>query len=255
VRVVVKIGSSLLASSGGGLAVARLRDWARQIARLQGAGHEVVLVSSGAIRAAMQALKMKQRPTSRSELQACATIGQPLLMRAYADALAPHRLLVAQILLTSWDLDSRRIYDNTRATLQMLLRQKRAIPIFNENDALSFEEIALLNAFGDNDRLSAHVAILAKADRLVILTDAPGLMSRPDGSGQLIRRVRKIDETVLGYAGGAGSAGSVGGMRSKLEAARLALARGVPVLIADGRRRSVLADSVKASAPGTWIAR
>ncbi|NBR64117.1 MAG: glutamate 5-kinase [Verrucomicrobia bacterium] len=254
-RVVVKIGSSLLASPGGGLAALRLRNWAGQIARLRRAGHEVILVSSGAIRAGMQALRMKKRPSSRPELQACATIGQPLLMRAYADALAPHRLLAAQILLTSWDLDSRHIYENTRATLQTLLRQKRAVPVFNENDALSFEEIALLNAFGDNDRLSAHVAILAKADRLVILTDAPGLMSRPDGGGQLIRRVRKIDDKVLACAGGAGSAGSVGGMRSKLEAARIALARGVPVLIADGRRSGVLLESVKASVPGTWIAR
>jgi glutamate 5-kinase len=147
-RVVVKIGSSLLASPAGGLAAARLRNWAGQIGRLRRAGHEVILVSSGAIRAGMQALRMKKRPSSRPELQACATIGQPLLMRAYADALAPHRLLAAQILLTSWDLDSRHIYENTRATLQTLLRQKRAVPVFNENDALSFEEIALLNAFG-----------------------------------------------------------------------------------------------------------
>ena len=129
------------------------------------------------------------------------------------------------------------------------------MPVFNENDALSFEEIALLNAFGDNDRLSAHVAILAKADRLVILTDAPGLMSRPDGSGQLIRRVRKIDDKVLAVAGGAGSAGSVGGMRSKLEAARVALGRGIPVLITDGRRRNVLREAIRVSASGTWIAR
>jgi len=254
-RIVVKIGSSLLASPAGGLATARLRGWARQIARLRRAGHEVILVSSGAIRAGMQALRLRRRPSSRPELQACATIGQPLLMRAYSEALAPHRLLAAQILLTSWDLDSRRIYDNTRATLRTLLQQKRTVPVFNENDALSFEEIALLNAFGDNDRLSAHVAILAKADRLVILTDAPGLMSRPDGGGQLIRRVRKIDDTVLACAGGAGSAGSVGGMRSKLEAARIALSRGVPVLIADGRRAQVLLDSVQGSPAGTWIAR
>jgi glutamate 5-kinase len=254
-RIVVKIGSSLLASPTGGLAVARLRGWAGQIARLRRTGHEVILVSSGAIRAGMQALRMRRRPCSRPDLQACATIGQPLLMRAYSEALAPHGLLAAQILLTSWDLDSRRIYDNTRATLRTLLRQKRTVPVFNENDALSFEEIALLNAFGDNDRLSAHVAILAKADRLVILTDAPGLMSRPDGGGQLIRRVRKIDEPILACAGGAGSAGSVGGMRSKLEAARMALARGVPVLIADGRRAKVLLDAVKGSPAGTWIAR
>ena len=231
-----------------------MRDWAKQIATLRKSGHEVILVSSGAIRAGMQALGLRQRPTSRPEMQACATIGQPLLMKAYGGALAPHRILAAQILLTSWDLDSRRIYANTRATLQTLLKLKKCIPIFNENDALSFEEIALLNAFGDNDRLSAHVAILARADRLVILTDAPGLMNRPDGRGQLIRRVKKIDAKVLAYAGGAGSAGSVGGMLSKLEAARLALVRGIPVVIADGREANVLKKSVQRTPPGTWVA-
>jgi len=254
-RLVIKIGSSLLAARAGGLAEVRIRQWAKEIAGLRRHGHEVILVSSGAIRAGMQALGLRKRPTSRPEMQACATIGQPLLMKAYGSALAPHRILAAQILLTSWDLDSRRIYENTRATLQTLLRLKKCLPIFNENDALSFEEIALLNAFGDNDRLSAHVAILARADRLVILTDAPGLMSQPDGTGALIRRVKKIDASVLACAGGAGSVGSVGGMLSKLEAARLAMARGIDVVIADGRMDKVLGKCVGRTPPGTWVAR
>jgi glutamate 5-kinase len=254
-RLVIKIGSSLLAARAGGLAEVRIRQWAKEIAGLRRKGHEVILVSSGAIRAGMQALGLRKRPTSRPEMQACATIGQPLLMKAYGSALAPHRILAAQILLTSWDLDSRRIYENTRATLQTLLRLRKCLPIFNENDALSFEEIALLNAFGDNDRLSAHVAILARADRLVILTDAPGLMSRPDGTGTLIRRVKKIDASVLACAGGAGSVGSVGGMLSKLEAARLAMTRGIGVVIADGRMDKVLGKCVDRTPPGTWVAR
>ena len=254
-RVVIKIGSSLLAAGKGGLAHGQIRRWAKQIAALRRAGHEVILVSSGAIRAGMQALALRQRPTSRPEMQACATIGQPLLMKAYGVALAPYGFVVAQILLTSWDLDSRRIYANTRATLHTLLQLKKCVPIFNENDALSFEEIALLNAFGDNDRLSAHVAILARADRLVILTDAPGLMSQPDGSGQLIRRVKKIDAATLACAGGAGSVGSVGGMLSKLEAARLAMSRGIPVVIADGRETDVIRKSVLRVPPGTWVAK
>lgn len=253
-RLVVKVGSSLLAASREGLALGRIRQWAGQIAQLRRRGHEVILVSSGAIRAGMQALNLKHRPESRSDLQACATVGQPLLMKAYGAALAPHRLLTAQILITSWDLDSRRIYSNTQATLQRLLRLKKCVPIFNENDALSFEEIALLNAFGDNDRLSAHVAILARADRLVILTDAPGLMSRPDGTGTLIRRVRRLDAKTMACAGGAGSAGSVGGMLSKLEAARLVLARGIPVVIADGRKDGVLLQAVRTVPAGTLLA-
>jgi glutamate 5-kinase len=254
-RLVIKIGSSLLAAKAGGLAETGIRQWAKEIAGLRRAGHEVLLVSSGAIRAGMQALGWRKRPTSRPEMQACATIGQPLLMKAYGTALAPHRILVAQILLTSWDLDSRKIYENTRATLHTLMKLKNTLPIFNENDALSFEEIALLNAFGDNDKLSAHVAILARADRLVILTDAPGLMSQPDGTGSLIRRVKKIDSKVLACAGGAGSAGSVGGMVSKLEAARLAMSRGIDVVITDGRKEKVLRKSVDRTPPGTWVGR
>ena len=254
-RLVIKIGSSLLAARAGGLAESRMRQWAKEIAGLRRAGHEVILVSSGAIRAGMQALGWKKRPTSRPQMQACATVGQPLLMRAYGATLAPYRILAAQILLTSWDLDSRKIYENTRATLHTLMKLKNCLPIFNENDALSFEEIAMLNTFGDNDRLSAHVAILAKADRLVILTDAPGLMSRPDGSGTLIRRVKKIDAKVLACAGGAGSAGSVGGMVSKLEAARQAMGRGIGVVIADGRMGRVVAKSVDRIPPGTWVAK
>ncbi len=254
-RLVIKIGSSLLAGRSGGLAEAQLRTWAKQMATLRRSGHEVIVVSSGAIRAGMVALGWKKRPTSRPQMQACATIGQPLLMKAYGAALAPHRILAAQVLLTSWDLDSRRIYENTRATLQTLLKLKNCLPIFNENDALSFEEIALLNAFGDNDRLSAHVAILARADRLVILTDAPGLMSRPDGTGTLIRRVKTIDTKVLAHAGGAGSVGSVGGMVSKLEAARLAMSRGIGVVITDGRSDRVLLRSVERTPPGTWVAK
>ena len=113
----------------------------------------------------------------------------------------------------------------------------------------------MLNAFGDNDRLSAHVAILAKADRLVILTNAQGLMSRPDGSGTLIRRVKKIDAKVLACAGGAGSAGSVGGMVSKLEAARQVMGRGIGLVIADGRMDRVVAKSVDRIPPGTWVAK
>jgi glutamate 5-kinase len=135
------------------------------------------------------------------------------------------------------------------------MKLKNTLPIFNENDALSFEEIALLNAFGDNDKLSAHVAILARANRLVILTDAPGLMSQPDGTGSLIRRVKKIDSKILACAGGAGSAGSVGGMVSKLEAARLAMSRGIDVVITDGRKEKALRKSVDRTPPGTWVGR
>ena len=143
-RLVIKIGSSLLAAEKGGLAHGQMRRWAKQIAGLRRSGHEVILVSSGAIRAGMQALGLRQRPTSRPEMQACATIGQPLLMKAYGAALAPDGFVVAQILLTSWDLDSRRIYANTRATLHTLLQLKKCVPIFNENDApVSYTHLTL----------------------------------------------------------------------------------------------------------------
>ncbi len=237
---VVKIGSGLLTNKNGGVDIPQMGSFADQIARLHRAGVRVVLVSSGAVSAGMSALQLNKRPTHLPTLQACASIGQPILMRAYDRAFHRHRMSVAQILLTYWDLDSRKLYENTRSTLQHLLDLKSCVPIFNENDAISFEELAMLNKFGDNDRLSGHVAILARAQRLIILSSIDGLYTHPDGTGRLIRRVREIDDRIRGFAGTTNSERSVGGMISKLETGRMMLEAGIPMWIANGREKDVL---------------
>ncbi|MDX6766134.1 MAG: glutamate 5-kinase [Candidatus Methylacidiphilales bacterium] len=248
---VVKLGSGLLTNSRGGTDQRQIAELCRQIHALRGRGIQVVLVSSGAISAGMSALGLDKRPKDRPTLQACASIGQPLLMRAYASALQKHGMVCAQILITSWDMDSRKVYQNAQNTLARLLALGHCLPIFNENDALSFEEIEMLNRFGDNDRLSGHVALLSGADRLVILSGIDGLNTKPDGSGQWVRRVHEIDDRIRGFAGSTSSERSVGGMISKLETARMMLQSGVPMWIADGRMKNILLDIAAGKPRGT----
>jgi glutamate 5-kinase len=246
-RWVIKLGSGLLTRGNGRIDRAFVRDLVDQVAALKRRRIEVILVSSGAIAAGMTALGLARRPRATRELQACATVGQPELMAEYGRHLRRHGLLGAQLLLTYGDLDSRTRSRNARATLDHLLARRRFVPILNENDAIADEEIKL----GDNDRLSAHAAVLAGADRLVILSGIPGLMTRPDGTGELIPLVRGIDARIRALAGGAGSERNVGGMVTKLLAAEIAAAGKVETVIADGRRPRVLADLAAGKAVGT----
>lgn len=248
---VVKLGSGLLTNKKGGTDQRQISDLCGQIHALRRRQIQVVLVSSGAISAGMSALGLDKRPKDRPTLQACASIGQPLLMKAYASALQKHGMVCAQILITSWDMDSRKVYQNAQGTLARLLSLGHCVPIFNENDALSFDEIEMLNRFGDNDRLSGHVAILAGASRLVILSGIDGLNTRPDGSGEWIRRVKGIDERIRSYAGTTSSERSVGGMISKLETARMMFQAGMPMWIADGRMKNILVDLAAGKVRGT----
>lgn len=252
---VVKVGSGLLTAGGGGTNRKFVGELCRQMAGLNRKGIRVVLVSSGAISAGMTVLGLEQRPKDTATLQACASIGQPLLMKAYDAALRPLGFCCAQILVTSWDFDSRKVYGNVRATLRRLLELGNCVPIFNENDALSFEEIEMLNRFGDNDRLSGYIAELAEADRLVILSGIDGLLTRPDGTGELVRRVKEIDERIRSYAGVTNSQRSVGGMVSKLETARMMFERGIPMWIANGREKDVLLKIAAGRSVGTCFKR
>jgi glutamate 5-kinase len=249
---VVKVGSNLLTNSGGVNRVL-IQDYARQIHALRRKGCAVIMVSSGAISAGMSVMGLKKRPADRQGLQACATIGQPKLMEAYAKAFKKYDMHAAQILVTSWDIDSRKVCANLQATLARLISLGNAVPIFNENDALSFEELEMLNRFGDNDKLSAHVSSLAKAQRLIILSDIAGLKTKPDGSGTLVRRVREVDEKILSYAGKSQSERSVGGMISKLETARRMLEAKIPMVIASGREKDILLKIHQKKAVGTWF--
>ena len=250
---VVKVGSGLLTNKLGGVDRREIKNLASQIASLRRKGCRVIMVSSGAISAGMSVLQLGKRPTERHALQACASIGQPKLMEAYGQAFARHGMCVAQILVTSWDFDSRKLYANTQATLRHLLGLGNCVPIFNENDALSFEEIEMLNRFGDNDRLSAHVSVLSSAKRLVILSSIDGLRENPDGTGRLIRRVREIDDRIRSCAGQTQSERSVGGMISKLETARRMLEQRIPMVIADGREKDVLLKIHANQSVGTWF--
>jgi len=235
--VVVKVGSSSVTDEGG-IAVDRVDRVCTELAELRAAGHSVVLVSSGAIAAGWAALGGGRRPTDLATLQAVSAVGQHRLMRVYDDALARHGAHVGQVLLAPLDFGHRQQYLHARQTLARLL-ELGVIPVVNENDATSDDEIR----FGDNDRLAALVAHLVAADLLVLLTDTAGLFTadpRADDEASLIEEVVEIDHELEAAAGGAGSVMGSGGMASKLAAAKIAAWSGVPTVIADAQRRGVL---------------
>ncbi len=228
-RIVVKVGSSVL-SNGDGVYTPRVSHLATTLSTLQKA--EVVLVTSGAVAAGMGALNMKQRPRTIPAKQAAAAIGQITLMALYEECFSQHAIRVAQILLTHDDLANRRRYLNAKHTLLTLI-ESGVVPIVNENDTVAVEEIQ----FGDNDNLSAQVAVLVEADLLVMLSDVAGLYEtdpRLDQQAKRIPLVEQFDEQLLKRCGAAGPLGR-GGMTSKIEAAQKAALSGIPSLLIDGR--------------------
>lgn len=208
-------------------------------------GIEVVLVSSGAIGAGMGLLKMQKKSKSLSELQAIASVGQNHLMDIYNDYLNKRSYTAGQILLTQEDLNDRKRFLNIRYTLNALLKYK-AVPIVNENDSVSTDEIK----FGDNDRLSSLVADLAGSDLLVILTDVDGLY---DGEGKVLRRVKSVNKDVRSLCRGKGCEVSTGGMITKLEAVKNATHAGIQCVVAKGRAKNVLIDIVDGKEVGTFF--
>jgi glutamate 5-kinase len=249
-RWVIKLGTGILSDPRGRVDLLQIEQLASQIVELRHRRHQVLIVSSGAVGCGMSLLGLTKRPTAIDELQACAALGQPRLMRLYDEAFGRSDMRVAQVLLTYLDLDSRSLYRNIQRSVEHLLTHKNIVPIFNENDVVSYEELVGAR-FGDNDQLSAHVAILARASRLIILSNVRGLATHPDGTGRLIRDVRKIDARIEKLAGGTRSQTSVGGMISKLKAARLANAGGIPMQIADGRQKNVLVSICQNETIGT----
>ena len=228
-RVVVKVGSSVL-SDGDGVYAPRVRQLATTLATLRQV--EVVLVTSGAVAAGMGVLNMKQRPRTIPAKQAAAAIGQITLMALYEECFSRHAIRVAQILLTHDDLANRRRYLNAKHTLLTLI-ESGVMPIVNENDTVAVEEIQ----FGDNDNLSAQVAVLVEADLLIILSDVAGLYEtdpRLDQHAKRIALVERFDDRLMQRCGQAGPLGR-GGMTSKIEAAQKAALSGIPSLLIDGR--------------------
>jgi glutamate 5-kinase len=237
-RWVIKIGSALLTNDGQGLAVDAIDAWVEQIAGLRRSGHEVLLVSSGAVAEGLARLGWTRRPHALHKLQAAAAIGQMGLVQAYESRFQKHGLHTAQVLLTHEDLADRQRYLNARSTLNTLL-DLGVIPIVNENDTVATEEIRL----GDNDTLAALVANLVEADLLVLLTDQQGLM---DGDPRINPGARLIPEALAGdaalekMAAGSGGALGRGGMLTKVRAAARAARSGTMTLIASGNEHNIL---------------
>jgi glutamate 5-kinase len=250
-RLVVKVGSSLVTDEGRGLDHAAVARWAAQIAQLRTAGREVVLVSSGAIAEGIKRLGWTVRPVAMNELQAAAAVGQMGLVQAYESAFAQFGLRTAQILLTHEDLADRRRYLNARSTLSTLLALG-VIPIINENDTVTTEEIRV----GDNDTLGALVTNLIEADVLVLLTDQAGLYTadpRKDATATLVDEARAGDAQLEAMAGGAGSALGRGGMLTKVLAAKRAARSGASTVIACGREPDVLTRLAAGETIGTSL--
>jgi glutamate 5-kinase len=250
-RIVVKVGSSLVTNNGAGLDHAAIANWAEQIASLLSDGHEVLMVSSGAIAEGMQRLSWVKRPQEIHQLQAAAAVGQMGLVQVYESCFARFNLRSAQILLTNADLAHPERNANAKGTLDTLLKLG-VVPIINENDTVVTDEIK----FGDNDSLAALVTNLVHADLLVILTDQGGLFTadpRQNPSATLLTHAKAGDPALEKMAGGAASELSKGGMLTKVLAAKIAVQTGASTVIASGRESNVLKRLISGEKIGTFL--
>lgn len=252
--LVVKVGSAVLTAPDGQLDTRIMGQICDQIAGLVAEGRKVILVSSGAVAAGRAALGVRQRQLTIAQKQALAAVGQSRLMALYGELFAPHRLLVGQMLLTASDMEDRRRYLNARYTLEELLRRP-CIPIINENDTVTVDELK----FGDNDGLAARVAVKMQADGLILLSDVDGLYranpkTSPDAP--LVEIVERLTPTLIDQfcpTSASGSAVGSGGMLSKLRAARLATSAGIHVAIANGKAPGILSAIVAGRFRGTFF--
>lgn len=252
-RIVVKVGTNTLAGDDGRPDDAYLEDLAGQMVEARRGGRDVILVSSGAIGSGLGIAGVDNHVEEIRLRQAVAAVGQPHLMRAWDDAFREHGVRVAQLLLTHGDFTNRQAYLNLRNTTEKLL-DMGVVPVVNENDTTSVDEID--ESFGDNDRLSAYMAAKAEADLLVLLTDVDGLLTRPpsEPGAERVPVVEEVTDEVRDMAGtGSGSSPGRGGMRSKVEAAGIAAAAGVPVVVARGRDEAVLERILEGEDLGTWF--
>ena len=240
----MKVGSKVLVQSTGRPDSRQLKRLVEELAQLQNNGGEVAFVSSGAIGAGLEALGIKTRPTAIPDLQMAAAVGQTRLMSLYDQLFGENQCNIGQVLLTHDALKHRERHLNARNTLLNLIAH-RIIPIINENDAISTEEIQ----FGDNDVLAALVAILIDADALILLSTTDGLR---DGT-QRVSSIEEVDDTVLGLVADKQDNLSTGGMASKLESAQIAAHNGIPVVIADGRKAGVLTRIFQGLDEGTLL--
>ncbi|MCR8842906.1 glutamate 5-kinase [Paenibacillus sp. SC116] len=251
-RIVVKIGSSSLTSEQGGLDRSKIAFFANELLSIIANGHQIVLVTSGAVAAGFTRIGYSTRPKQLHEKQAAAAVGQALLMQAYQEQFNSQGVTAAQILLTRQDFANRKRGHNAWMTIEELIKQG-VIPIVNENDTVSVDELK----FGDNDTLSALVANLVHANQLVIITDTDGLYTadpRKDSNAKKFEHIEMITEEIYSYAGGAGSTVGTGGMRSKLDAAKIAMRGGVKAFVGSVQQDGDLRRAVEGVGTGTYFA-
>jgi glutamate 5-kinase len=247
--VVVKLGSSIVADERGEVRGDVLAALCDEVARRHAEGDELVIVTSGAIARGMRLMDMPVRPTAMEQLQAASAVGQGKLYRHFDELLQAHGVRSAQVLLTFFDMSARRHYLNARHTLRTLL-EWRVVPVINENDTTTTDEIS----FGDNDFLAAQVAVLLGADVLVLLTDTGGLYTadpRADDAARLVEEVHGLEELERYDIGISTSPLGSGGMRSKVVAAEMATAAGIPVAITSGVEREQVARALAGERSGT----
>ncbi|WP_338447988.1 glutamate 5-kinase [Niallia oryzisoli] len=250
-RIVIKIGSSSLTSRHGEISHKKLEKLADEIVHLKDLGHEVVLVSSGAIAAGYRKLGCLKRPSSLPEKQAAASIGQGLLMESYSKLFLSNGYVASQILITRSDFLDEDRYKNMRNTLNVLL-ERGIIPIVNENDTVTIDRLK----FGDNDTLSAKVAGIIDADQLVILSDIDGLYDADPSKhlhASLVEHVNEITAEIEASAGGSGSSVGTGGMKSKIEAVKIAMASGITTFLGNASKKNIVKDAVIGKARGTYF--
>ena len=248
-RIVVKIGTSTVAHHTGLLNIRRVEELCKVLSDLKNAGHEIILVSSGAIGMGVGKLSLAQRPSDIPTKQAAAAVGQCELMYTYDKLFAEHNHTVAQILLTAYDVDHPDRFENFKNTMHRLLELK-ALPIINENDTVATEELGI----GDNDTLGAIVAVSMEADLLILLSDIDGLYTadphtHPEAT--LIAEIPEITREIWDLAGGAGSSLGTGGMATKLQAASICTKSGCDMVIANGAEPAILYDIAEGKPVGS----
>ena len=251
-RIVIKVGTSTLTYENGKLNLRRFQQLCRVISDLQNSGNEIILVSSGALGVGVGKLGIKEKPSETPQKQAIAAIGQCELMFMYDKIFGEYDNTVAQILLTRSVIDDELLRINALNTFEALIAM-RIIPVVNENDSVATDEIEGAN-FGDNDMLSALVAKLVSADRLIIMTDIDGLFEtnpRVDPYAKLLKRVPEIDDEIKKMAGGTGSNRGTGGMSTKVAAAEIATQSGIECCVINGSNPEILYELMDGHNPGT----
>ena len=248
-RIVVKVGTSTLAHSTGCLNIRHIEELCKVLSDLKNAGHEIILVSSGAIGMGIGKLSLKEKPADMPTKQAAAAVGQCELMYTYDKLFTEYNHTVAQILLTGLDLEDPTRYHNIKNTMNRLL-ELNVLPVINENDTVNTDEISV----GDNDTLSAIVAVSMHADLLVILSDIDGLYTadpREDKNATLLSKITEITPEIEGLGGKSGTNLGTGGMATKLSAAKKCVVKGTDVVIANGSSPAVLYDIIEGKMVGT----